>query len=123
MRPCAPCTEQGRTLRTASAPPAKRAGPPLPSAQLGANGLTAPVLSSLMDVLGKRGFVRLRCGVGGRERKALARRLEQLLDAAVVHDIGHTVTLYRCGHRVLRVLCALLAVGPWAASVGRARDS
>ena len=48
-----------------------------------------------MLVLGKRVFVRQRCGVRGKERKALARRLEVLLDCCVVHDIGHTVTLYR----------------------------
>jgi RNA-binding protein YhbY len=57
--------------------------------------MTPAVLSSIMDVLVKRSFVRLRCGVGGKGRQALAKQLEELLDCAVVHQIGFTVTLYR----------------------------
>lgn len=58
--------------------------------------MTPAVLASAMDVLcGKQSFVRLRCGVGGRERKALASELEALLDAVCVHQVGHTITLYR----------------------------
>lgn len=63
--------------------------------QVGAAGITPAVLSSLMDVLVKRQFVRLKCGAGGAERKALAQQLSRLLDAEVVHQIGFTVTLYR----------------------------
>jgi RNA-binding protein YhbY len=72
--------------------------PPLHSKQnqqVGAAGITPAVLRSTMDVLGKRGFVRMRCGIGGAARKKLARELAALLDAEAVHDIGHTVTLYR----------------------------
>jgi RNA-binding protein YhbY len=57
--------------------------------------VTAPVLVTVMDTLMKRSFVRLRCGLSGQERKALARQLEALLDCLVVHQIGFTITLYR----------------------------
>ncbi|KAI8476824.1 MAG: hypothetical protein J3K34DRAFT_516108 [Monoraphidium minutum] len=63
--------------------------------QSGAAGITPAVLSSLMDVLVKRSFVRLRCGSSGKERQAVAKQLERLLDAAAVHSIGRTITLYR----------------------------
>ncbi|GBF98925.1 hypothetical protein Rsub_11717 [Raphidocelis subcapitata] len=63
--------------------------------QVGANGINPAVLASMMDVLQKRSFVRVRCGASGGERKELARQLARLLDAEVVHQIGFTVTLYR----------------------------
>lgn len=63
--------------------------------QIGGGGISPTVLAGMMDVLIKRQFVRIRCGTGGGERKALAKELERLLDCQCVHQIGHTITLYR----------------------------
>ena len=52
-------------------------------------------MNTAMDVLSKRSFVRLRIGVGGRERRQLARQIEAWLDCVVVHEVGHTLSLYR----------------------------
>lgn len=67
----------------------------LEQVRLGASGVTPNVLAGIMDVLQARAFVRVRLGVGGARRKALAAALERLLDAACVHQVGHTATLYR----------------------------
>lgn len=67
----------------------------LTQVQVGAAGVTPAILATVMDILIKRSFVRLRCGVGGKERQALAKELVRLLDCTCVHQIGFTVTLYR----------------------------
>lgn len=48
------------------------------------------MLASALGALLARGFVRMRTGVGGRERKALAADLAELLDAEVVQQGGFT---------------------------------
>lgn len=64
--------------------------------QIGANGLTKNVVISIMGVLGKHEYVRVKMGEGcGLERSALANALERYLDCVSVHEIGFTVTLYR----------------------------
>jgi RNA-binding protein YhbY len=50
--------------------------------------VTPAVVAGVMDALVKRGFVRLKVGAGGSERKALAAQLARLLDAEVVHQVG-----------------------------------
>jgi RNA-binding protein YhbY len=49
-----------------------------------------------MDVLMKHEFLRIKLGEGcGLERKQTAAMLAQLLDSAVVGQVGFTITLYR----------------------------
>lgn len=64
--------------------------------QVGQNGVTQNTLASAMDVLQKHEMVRVRLGEGsGLGRKGTAKALERLLDAVCIHQIGHTITLYR----------------------------
>jgi RNA-binding protein YhbY len=64
--------------------------------QVGSKGVTLNVLNSIMDILMKYEFVRVKLGEGsGLERKQTAAQLAQLLDAAVVGQVGFTITLYR----------------------------
>jgi RNA-binding protein YhbY len=64
--------------------------------QIGNKGVTLNVLHSIMDILMKYEFVRVKLGEGcGLERKQTAARLAELLDAAVVGQVGFTITLYR----------------------------
>jgi RNA-binding protein YhbY len=64
--------------------------------QIGNKGVTLNVLHSIMDILMKYEFVRVKLGEGcGLERKQTAVRLAELLDAAVVGQVGFTITLYR----------------------------
>lgn len=64
--------------------------------QVGAKGVTFNVLVTIMDALTKHEFVRVKLGEGsGLERKQTAEQLAQLLDAAVVGQVGFTITLYR----------------------------
>lgn len=64
--------------------------------QVGGKGITLNVLITIMDVLLKYEFVRVKLGEGcGLERKQTAAELAQLLDAAVVGQVGFTITLYR----------------------------
>jgi RNA-binding protein YhbY len=64
--------------------------------QVGSKGVTLNVLNSIMDMLLKYEFVRVKLGEGsGLERKQTAAQLAQLLDAAVVGQVGFTITLYR----------------------------
>ncbi|WIA11067.1 hypothetical protein OEZ85_011219 [Tetradesmus obliquus] len=63
---------------------------------VGAQGITFNVLMAAMDVLMKHEFLRIKLGEGcGLERKQTAVMLGQLLDAAVVGQVGFTITLYR----------------------------
>jgi RNA-binding protein YhbY len=64
--------------------------------QIGSKGVTLNVLQSIMDILLKHQFVRVKLGEGcGLERKQTAEQLALLLDAAVVGQVGFTITLYR----------------------------
>jgi RNA-binding protein YhbY len=64
--------------------------------QVGNKGVTQNVLISIADILMKHEFVRVKLGEGsGLERKQTAGQLAQLLDAAVVGQVGFTITLYR----------------------------
>lgn len=64
--------------------------------QVGSKGVTLNVLNSIMDMLMKYEFVRVKLGEGsGLERKQTAAQLALLLDAAVVGQVGFTITLYR----------------------------
>jgi len=64
--------------------------------QVGGKGVTLNVLLTIMDILMKHEFVRVKLGEGcGLERKQTAEQLSQLLDAAVVGQVGFTITLYR----------------------------
>jgi RNA-binding protein YhbY len=64
--------------------------------QVGNKGVTLNVLLTIADVLMKHEFVRVKLGEGsGLERKQTAGQLAQLLDAAVVGQVGFTITLYR----------------------------
>ena len=64
--------------------------------QVGSKGVTLNVLLTIMDILMRHEFVRVKLGEGcGLERKQTAEQLAQLLDAAVVGQVGFTITLYR----------------------------
>eukprot|EP00775_Hariotina_reticulata_P009946 gene9946-10101_t len=68
----------------------------LQKVQVGAQGITYNVLLACMDVLMKHEFLRIKLGDGcGLERKATAGMLSEVLDCAVVGQIGFTITLYR----------------------------
>ncbi|KAL6753099.1 hypothetical protein V8C86DRAFT_2735107 [Haematococcus lacustris] len=64
--------------------------------RIGKHGLTQTVISSAMDVLMKHPYLRVRladdCGL---ERREGVLKLEKLLDALCVQQVGHTITLYR----------------------------
>lgn len=59
----------------------------------------APLLMlqmAAMDVLMKHEFLRVKLGEGcGLERKETAQQLADLLDSAIVGQVGFTITLYR----------------------------
>lgn len=64
--------------------------------QVGSKGVTLNVLLTVMDILMKHEYVRVKLGEGcGLERKQTAEQLAQQLDAAVVSQVGFTITLYR----------------------------
>jgi RNA-binding protein len=68
----------------------------LPRVQVGAKGITQPVVDSCLDVLMKHELLRVKLGEGcGLEREEAMQLLEELLDAVAVHAIGFTITLYR----------------------------
>ncbi|KAJ9518914.1 hypothetical protein QJQ45_026269 [Haematococcus lacustris] len=81
---------------------------PLPLPEIGKHGLTQTVISSAMDVLMKHPYVsvadvahhclQLRVRLAddcGLERREGVLKLEALLDAVCVQQVGHTITLYR----------------------------
>jgi RNA-binding protein YhbY len=58
--------------------------------------LISTLQMAAMDVLMKHEFLRIKLGEGcGLERKRTAALLGQLLDSAVVGQVGFTITLYR----------------------------
>jgi RNA-binding protein YhbY len=64
--------------------------------QLGAQGLSAAFLTGCVDALLKHGVVRVKLGGFSKQELAAATELlEATLDCLVVHQIGHTLTLYR----------------------------
>lgn len=64
--------------------------------QVGTQGITINVLRACMDVLMKHEYLRVKLGEGcGLDRKQTAALLADLLDAAVVGQVGFTITLYR----------------------------
>jgi RNA-binding protein YhbY len=64
--------------------------------QVGAKGITLNTLQAALDVLAKHEFLRIKLGEGcGLARKETAAQLAALLDAAVVGQVGFTITLYR----------------------------
>jgi RNA-binding protein YhbY len=64
--------------------------------QVGQKGVTSTVLTSIVDALAGRQYVRVRLGEGcGLDRDATAAALGRLADAAVLQCVGFTVTLYR----------------------------
>lgn len=87
-------SKERATLRAQSEQLAK--SKTLQRVQIGNKGVTLNVLHSIMDILMKYEFVRVKLGEGcGLERKQTAARLAELLDAAVVGQVGFTITLYR----------------------------
>jgi RNA-binding protein YhbY len=64
--------------------------------QVGGKGVSLNTLHAAADALAKHEFLRVKLGEGcGLERRETAATLEQLLDAAVVRQVGFTITLYR----------------------------